>query len=200
MKQLTDKEVYLVAVATIDKKKPEVIALINKYCVKLSPSADLKTIDSAFLTLAKQSVNFRKEFSDLSAQASVSFTGENGFFNASGGTPSLSGNANALVNASNPTSGTTSSSGGIFSKIGEYFSPDVFKSIVNTGLNVWSVKQTGQNAPTAQGSMDTAREQYYEEQGSQKSQKSGMGVGSIILLSVGGLLLLGGIIYFVRKK
>lgn len=200
MKQLTDKEVFLVAVATIDKKKPEVIALINKYGIKLSPNADLKTIDSAFLTLTKQSANFRKEFSTLAGEASASFKGENGFFNASGGTPSLSSNANSLMNSSNPPSGTTSSSGGVFSKISEYFSPDVFKSIVNTGLNVWSVKQTGQNAPTAQGSMDSAREQYYEEQSTQKGGKSGMGVGSIILLSVGGLLLLGGIIYFVRKK
>ena len=163
MKQLTDKEVYLVAVATIDKKKPEVIALINKYGVQLSPMADNKTIDSAFLTLAKTSNNFRKEFSDLSAQASVSFTGEETFFQAIGG-------------------------------------KDPFgKSIVNTGLNVWSVKQTGQNAPTAQGSMDTARQEYFQEQGKQTTG-SGMGVGSIILLSLGGLLLIGGIIYFVRKK
>jgi hypothetical protein len=186
MKQLTDKEVFLVAVATIDKKKPEVIALINKYGIKLSPSADLKTIDSAFLTLAKTSNNFRKEFSDLSAQASASFTGDNGFFGADA-TPSTS-------------TTTSTSSGGFLSKLGEYLSPDVFKSIVNTGLNVWSVKQTGQNAPTAQGAMDSARETYYQQQGTQSSEKSGMGVGSIILLSVGGLLLLGGIIYFVRKK
>lgn len=199
MKQLTDKEVYLVAVATIDKKKPEVIALINKYGVKLSPMADNKTIDSAFLTLAKTSNNFRKEFSDLSAQASVSFTGEEAFFQATGGTPTLSKNATELVNASNPSTSTTAPKSSVWGKIGEYFSPDVFKSVVNTGLNVWSVKQTGQNAPTAQGSMDTAREEYFAEQGKQ-STGSGMGVGSIILLSLGGLLLIGGIIYFVRKK
>lgn len=194
MKQLTDKEVYLVAVATIDKKKPEVIALINKYGIELSPMADNKTIDSAFLTLSKTSGNFRKEFSELSTQA-LSFTGESGFFQASGGTPSLSGNASILANASNPTSGSTAKKGAFW----DYFSPDVFKSIVNTGLNVWSVKQTGQNAPTAQGSMDTAREEYFQEQGKQTTG-SGMGVGSIILLSLGGLLLIGGIIYFVRKK
>ena len=193
MKQLTDKEVYLVAVATIDKKKPEVIALINKYGVQLSPMADNKTIDSAFLTLAKTSNNFRKEFSDLSAQASVSFTGEETFFQAIGGKDPFGG-----VDA-NLKKDTTSSKDSIWSKIGDYFSPDVFKSVVNTGLNVWSVKQTGQNAPTAQGSMDTARQEYFQEQGKQTTG-SGMGVGSIILLSLGGLLLIGGIIYFVRNK
>jgi hypothetical protein len=62
-----------------------------------------------------------------------------------------------------------------------------------------SVKQTGQNAPTTQGAMDTAREEYFQEQGKQTTG-SGMGVGSIILLSLGGLLLIGGIIYFVRNK
>jgi len=205
MKNLTDKEIYLVAVATIDKKKPEVIALINKYGVELSTNAEDRTIDSAFLTLAKTSNNFRKEFSDLSAQASVSFTGEEAFFQAVGGVDPLGGVDAYLkkdrfggVDANLKTDSTSKSS--FFSKVGEYFSPDVFKSILNTGLNVWSVKQTGQNAPTAQGAMDTAREQYYQEQGTKKSEKSGMGIGSIILLSVGGLLLLGGIIYLVRKK
>jgi len=193
MKNLTDKEIYLVAVATIDKKKPEVIALINKYGVELSTNAEDRTIDSAFLTLAKTSNNFRKEFSDLSAQASVSFTGEEAFFQAVGGKDPFGG-----VDANLKTDSTSKSS--TLSKFGEYFSPDVFKSILNTGLNVWSVKQTGQNAPTAQGAMDTAREQYYQEQGTKKNEKSGMGIGSIILLSVGGLLLLGGIIYLVRKK
>lgn len=193
MKQLTDKEVYLVAVATIDKKKPEVIALINKYGVKLSPMADNKTIDSAFLTLNKTSANFRKEFSELSTQA-LSFTGESGFFQATGGTPTLSKNANELVNASNPSSGATKKP-----SFFDYFTPEAFKDILNTGLNILSVKQTGQNAPTAQGAMDTAREEYFQEQG-KESKSSGMGVGSIILLSLGGLLLIGGIIYFVRKK
>ena len=180
MKQLTDKEVYLVAVATIDKKKPEVIALINKYGIKLSPSADLKTIDSAFLTLTKQSANFRKEFSTLAGQAYSSFTGENGFFAAD----------------AEPSGTSTSTSKGWK----DYFTPELFSNLFNTGINILSNKQIGQNAQSAQGNMDTARQQYYEEQSTQKSEKSGMGVGSIILLSVGGLLLLGGIIYFVRKK
>jgi hypothetical protein len=193
MKQLTDKEVYLVAVATIDKKKPEVIALINKYGVQLSPMADNKTIDSAFLTLNKTSANFRKEFSELSTQA-LSFTGESGFFQATGGTPTLSKNATDLVNATNPAS-----SGAKKPSFFDYFTPENFKDILNTGLNILSVKQTGQNAPTTQGAMDTAREEYFQEQGKQTTG-SGMGVGSIILLSLGGLLLIGGIIYFVRNK
>lgn len=196
MKKLTDNEVLMVAVATMDKKKPEVISLINKYGIALPSNADQKSIDSAFISLSKTSDKFRSEFSQLASEATMSFTGNEGFFQATGGAPNLSSGASSIVN----TASGTSTGGSVWNKLGEYFSPDVFKSIINTGLNVWSVKQTGQNAPTTQGQMDYAREQYASSQQETATGKSGMGVGTIVLISVGGLLLLGGIIYFATKK
>lgn len=194
MKKLTDNEVLMVAVATMDKKKPEVISLINKYGIALPSNADQKSIDSAFISLSKTSDKFRSEFSQLASEATMSFTGNEGFFQANGKSDPFGG-VGALVGKESETS-----TGGFWGKLGEYLSPDVVKNAINTGINIWSVKQTGQNAPTTQGQLDYAREQYASSQQETASGKSGMGVGSIVLISVGGLLLLGGIIYFATKK
>lgn len=132
------------------------------------------------------------------------FTGKNegDFFNASASQLSRqAGGASATkVGTTNPAMATTSttSTGGFKTWLTNLFTPEFTQGVLNTGLNIWSVKQTGQNAVTTQNNLDQARFDLQEGQGASASQ--GMGVGSIILISVGALALIGGIIYFVRKK
>jgi hypothetical protein len=137
--------------------------------------------------------------------AILPFTGSNegDFFNASASQLSRqAGGATAVkVGTTNPalaTDTTTEKKGGFWSYLSDVFTPDTTRDILNTALNIWSVKQTGQNAATTQNNLDQARFDLQESGGTTATQ--GMGVGTIILISVGALALIGGIIYFVRKK
>ena len=126
--------------------------------------------------------------------------------NSNGSASQLSrqaGGASATkVGTTNPAAAATTTEtekkGGFWSYLGQVFTPDTTRDIINTGLNIWSVKQTGQNAATTQNNLDQARFDLQDGGGTTATQ--GMGVGSIILISVGALALIGGIIYFVRKN
>jgi hypothetical protein len=217
MKQLNDKDIEAISVMTIDSRRPETIGLIKKHGINLPSNSPTKLVDKAFLSLAKQSDKFREDFSALAHDTSLSFTGTNegnwfnnftgknegDFFNASASQLSRqAGGATAVkVGTTNPalaTDTTTEKKGGFWSYLGQVFTPDTTRDIINTGLNIWSVKQTGQNAATTQNNLDQARFDLQESGGTTATQ--GMGVGTIILISVGALALIGGIIYFVRKK
>ena len=219
MKQLNDKDIESISVLTIDSRRPETIGLIKKHGINLPTNAPTKLVDKAFLSLVKQSDKFREDFSALAHDTSVSFTGTNegnwftnftgknegNWFNASASELlRQSGGASATkVGTTNPataaeTTTTTEKKGGFWSYLGQVFTPDTTRDIINTGLNIWSVKQTGQNAATTQNNLDQARFDLQEGSGTTATQ--GMGVGTIILISVGALALIGGIIYFVRKK
>ena len=130
------------------------------------------------------------------------FTGSNegDFFNASASQlAQQAGGSKAVKTSATPSSSdTTSTSGGWKAYFSNLFTPEFTQSILNTGLNVWSNKQIGQNAATTQNNLDQARFDLQDGGGTTATQ--GMGVGTIILISVGALALIGGIIYFVRKK
>jgi hypothetical protein len=217
MKQLNDKDIEAISVMTIDSRRPETIGLIKKHGINLPSNAPTKLVDKAFLSLVKQSDKFREDFSALAHDTSLSFTGTNegnwfnnftgknegDFFNASASQLSRqAGGATAVkVGTTNPamaTNTTTEKKGGFWSYLSEVFTPDTTRDIINTGLNIWSVKQTGQNAATTQNNLDQAR--FDLQEGGTTTATQGMGVGTIILISVGALALIGGIIYFVRKK
>jgi hypothetical protein len=212
MKQIDDKSIEAISVLTIDSRRPETIGLIKKHGINLPMNAPTKLVDKAFLSLAKQSDKFREDFSALAHDTSVSFTGSNegNWFNDlktnfTGKNEGNFFNANAQVTpvgTTNPaidiTASTDTKKGGFWSYLSEVFTPDTTRDIINTGLNIWSVKQTGQNAATTQNNLDQAR--FDLQDGGTTSATQGMGVGTIILISVGALALIGGIIYFVRKK
>jgi hypothetical protein len=136
------------------------------------------------------------------ADTKNNFTGKNegDFFNASASQlAQQAGASKAVKTTATPTpTSSTSTGGGWKEYLTNLFSPEFTQSVLNTGLNVWSNKQIGQNAVTTQNALDQARFDLQEGSGATASQ--GMGVGSIILISVGALALIGGIIYFVRKK
>lgn len=219
MKQLNDKDIEAISVMTIDSRRPETIGLIKKHGINLPSNSPTKLVDKAFLSLVKQSDKFREDFSALAHDTSLSFTGTNegnwfnsftgknegDFFNSNGSASQLSrqaGGASATkIGTTNPAAATTTETekkGGFWSYLGQVFTPDTTRDIINTGLNIWSVKQTGQNAATTQNNLDQARFDLQDGGGTTATQ--GMGVGTIILISVGALALIGGIIYFVRKK
>jgi hypothetical protein len=220
MKQLNDKDIEAISVMTIDSRRPETIGLIKKHGINLPSNSPTKLVDKAFLSLVKQSDKFREDFSALAHDTSLSFTGTNegnwfnsftgknegDFFNSNGSASQLSrqaGGASATkVGTTNPAAAATTTEtekkGGFWAYLGQVFTPDTTRDIINTGLNIWSVKQTGQNAATTQNNLDQARFDLQDGGGTTATQ--GMGVGSIILISVGALALIGGIIYFVRKK
>jgi hypothetical protein len=214
MKQLNDKDIESISVLTIDSRRPETIGLIKKHGINLPMNAPTKLVDKAFLSLAKQSDKFREDFSALAYDTSVSFTGSNegNWFNDlktnfTGKNEGNFFNANAQgkpVGTTNPAISTAAASteptkkSGFLSYLSEVFTPDTTRDIINTSLNIWSVKQTGQNAATTQNNLDQARFDLQENGTTTATQ--GMGVGTIILISVGALALIGGIIYFVRKK
>ena len=218
MKQLNDKDIEAISVMTIDSRRPETIGLIRKHGINLPSNSPTKLVDKAFLSLVKQSDKFREDFSALAHDTSLSFTGTNegnwfnsftgknegDFFNASASQLSRqAGGASATkVGTTNPAAAATTTEtekkGGFWSYLGQVFTPDTTRDIINTGLNIWSVKQTGQNAATTQNNLDQARFDLQDGGGTTATQ--GMGVGTIILISVGALALIGGIIYFVRKK
>jgi cobalamin biosynthesis Mg chelatase CobN len=216
MKQLNDKDIASISVLTIDSRRPETIGLIKKHGISLPANAPTQLVDKAFISLAKQNAKFREDFSALAHDTSVSFTGSNegnfftnftgknegNWFNSNGVQPSASqlaqqAGASAAVKDLTSTATTPKTSGwkDYFSNL---FTPDFTRDILNTGLNVWSNKQIGQNAPTTQNTLDEARYELQDKTDTTKSQ--GMGVGSIILISVVALALIGGVIYFVRKK
>jgi hypothetical protein len=219
MKQLNDKDIASISVLTIDSRRPETIGLIKKHGISLPANAPTQLVDKAFISLAKQNAKFREDFSALAHDTSVSFTGSNegnfftnftgknegNWFNSDGVQPSASqlaqqaGASAAVKTTATPTAtDTTSTSGGWKAYFSNLFTPEFTQSILNTGLNVWSNKQIGQNAVTTQNVLDEARQDLQDNGGTTASQ--GMGVGSIILISVVALALIGGVIYYVRKK
>jgi hypothetical protein len=215
MKQLNDKHIETIAVMTIDSRRPETIGLIKKHGINLPTNAPTKLVDKAFLSLAKQNPKFREDFSALAHDTSVSFTGSNegnwfnnftgknegDFFNADANVPpSASQLAKQAGGSSVVKTGvdTTAKTSGWKDYFTNLFTPEFSRDILNTGLNVWSNKQIKQNAVTTQNALDEARYDLQDKTDTTATQ--GMGVGSIILISVGALALIGGIIYFVRKK
>tara|TARA_R110000868_G_scaffold4085_5_gene24891 strand:- start:8519 stop:9175 length:657 start_codon:yes stop_codon:yes gene_type:complete len=218
MKQLNDKDIEAISVMTIDSRRPETIGLIKKHGINLPSNSPTKLVDKAFLSLVKQSDKFREDFSALAHDTSLSFTGTNegnwfnsftgknegDFFNltASEALRQAGGASATKVGTTNPAAAATTTEtekkGGFWSYLAQVFTPDTTRDIINTGLNIWSVKQTGQNAATTQNNLDQARFDLQDGGGTTATQ--GMGVGTIILISVGALALIGGIIYFVRKK
>jgi hypothetical protein len=218
MKQLNDKDVVSIAVMTIDGKRPETIGLIKKHGINLPTNAPTKLVDKAFISLTKQNPKFREDFSALAHDTSVSFTGTNegnwfsdpktnftgknegDFFNASASQlAQQAGASKAVKTTATPTAtSSTSTGGGWKDYFANLFTPDFTRDILNTGLNVWSNKQIGQNATTTQNVMDEARYDLQDKTDTKATQ--GMGVGTIILISLGALALIGGVIYFVRKK
>lgn len=205
--QLAPKEVYAITALTIDERPNEVVKIIRKHGVMLPANPTKKQIETAFGSLLPKSEAFRKDFSTL-ATSVVS----DGFSNADGDElPSgrgIGGSTNnvSLANIPNPiniqpktvtyTPKKSFKDTAFGSFLTSVFTPETIQSGINTGLNVWSIKQTGQPASSFGTDINAGRDQLNQDQPPTK----GISTTAMVLIGVGALALIGVAVYFYKKK
>jgi hypothetical protein len=203
---IAPNDVYAITALTIDSRPNDVVAIIRKHGVMLPNNPSTKQIETAFGSLLTKSEGFRKDFGDLASRVA-----SEGYSNAFGDDlPSGKGIAttpsNQLTLNNIPTNitstGRTSTAGSdarTKGKVGSFlsgvFTADTIQNLINTGLNVWSVKQTGQPANLVSGDLNTGREQL-----NQPPPTKGTSTTTMVLIGVGALVLIGVAVYFYKKK
>jgi len=205
--QLAPNEVYAITALTIDQQPNEVVKIIRKHGVMLPANPSQKQIETAFGSLLPKSEAFRNDFSNL-ATSVVS----DGFSNAEGdnlpagrgiGTTSTKVNLDNIPNPITTQSKTITydtkkafRDTAVGSFLSGIFTPETIQSGINTGLNVWSIKQTGQPASSFGNDINTGREQLNQDQPPTK----GISTTAMVLIGVGALALIGVAVYFYKKK
>lgn len=206
MKQdLAPKHVYAITALTIDERPNEVVKIIRKHGVMLPANPSKKQIETAFGSLMPKSEPFRKDFAKLaSGVVSQDYSNAVGDLPSSRGIGTSSTGVN-LANIPNPITSTSqpityntkksfkdTAFGSFLSSV---FTPETIQSGINTGLNVWSIKQTGQPASSFSTDIQSGR----DELGNQSPTK-GTSTTTMVLIGVGAIALIGVAIYFYKKK
>lgn len=218
MKQnITKRGLFAVAAKTIDEKRPEVVALMQRYGVNVSKNDDDSKIDAAFLALIRTSRGFRKDFATLAVEPAQTIQSQYG--NASGHL-SISGRGIGSSTTTTttptplePTGGVTienrnvenrvpKEKGRFGSWVGGVFDKDTMQNIINTGLGIWAYQKTGGAGVGGMTPIDQGRQDYSGNTGGTGNEEKpkGLGVGAIIGISLVGIALVGGVIYAVTKK
>lgn len=222
MKQnITKRGLFAVAAKTIDEKRPEVVALMQRYGVDVSMNDDNSRIDAAFLALIRTSRGFRKDFANLAVEPAQTIQGEygnaSGHLNISGRGIGSSTTTTTTPTNLQPTGGVTIQNRNVENKVpkdrGKFgswvsgvFDKDTMQNIINTGLGIWAYQKTGGTGVGSTTPIDQGRQDYTGGNtgggtGSGNEDKpKGLGVGAIIGISLVGLALVGGVIYAVTKK
>lgn len=222
MKQkITKRGLFAVSAKTIDEKKPEVVALMQRYGMNVNVSDSKEKIDMAFLSLLPRSRAFRKDFAKLATpvaekiQSAYKNYGGEDFFNLFGlqkknpvddimNIPSKGIGSTSVTTAVTPTK-TKKSFGdtGFGSWLTDVFDKDTTQNIINTGLGVYAYQKTagtqGQPNPLNQGRADVQNQPLPSGQ-NQPSGSTGLGTGGIVAISLGALALVGFGIYYATKK
>jgi hypothetical protein len=205
--QLAPKEVYAITALTIDQQPNEVVKIIRKHGVMLPANPSQKQIETAFGSLLPKSEAFRKDFSNLATNVvSDGFSNANGDDLPSGrgiGSTSTGVNLSNIPNPINvqPKSVTYNTKKSFKdtafgSFLTSVFTPETIQSGINTGLNVWSIKQTGQPASNIGGDIGMGREQLNQNQ----PPTRGISTTTMVLIGVGAIALIGLAVYFYKKK
>lgn len=203
--QLTPKQVYAITALTIDEKPNEVVRIIRKHGVMLPSSPSKKQIETAFGTLLPKSEPFRDDFAKLAGSVTTeSFSNAEGDLPPSRGIGTTSSNLNLnnipnpIVSTSKPIIYKTNKTfkdtlfGGFLSNV---FTPETIQGGINTGLNIWSIKQTGQPASSVGTDIDSGRGEFNQE-----PQTKGISTTTMVLIGVGAIALIGVAVYFYKKK
>jgi hypothetical protein len=191
---------------TIDSRPNDVVALIRKHGVMLPNNPSTKQIETAFGSLLTKSESFRKHFGELATEVTKE---EYSNFDANdlpsgkgiGTTPSNQLTLNNIPTniTSTGRASTTGDEGRTRGRFGSFlssvFTADTIQNLINTGLNVWSVKQTGQPANLVSGDLNTGRDQL-----NQPPPTKGTSTTTMVLIGVGALVLIGVAVYFYKKK
>lgn len=205
MKQeLAPKQVYAITALTIDEKPNEVVRVIRKHGVMLPANPTKKQIETAFGSLLPKSEAFRKDFAKLAGGvATETYSNAVGDELPSGRGISGSTSSVNLANIPNPVTSTSkpvtykksfkdSAFGSFLTSV---FTPETIQSGINTGLNIWSIKQTGQPASSVGADINAGRDEL-----GQQGQTKGISTTSMVLIGVGAIALIGVAVYFYKKK
>ena len=212
MKKLNSQDIYAVSAYTIDNNPDGTKALINKYGISLPNNASKDDLDKGFAALMRKSKAFRNEFSALAAETitggSSNFmymSGNSNFFNLTDvqgrgiGTNSTSKVDLNSLSSKSVTSTTPVKSATVKTKssLAQAFDADTWKSIINTGLNVWAASK---NTQAATQDVQTGRQNNDSGQGPvPPASGNGIGTTGIVLISVGALAAIGVLIYYLSK-
>jgi len=203
---IAPNDVYAITALTIDSRPNDVVALIRKHGVMLPNNPSTKQIETAFGSLLTKSESFRKHFGELATEVTKE---EYSNFDANdlpsgkgiGTTPSNQLTLNNIPTniTSTGRASTTGDEGRTRGRFGSFlssvFTADTIQNLINTGLNVWSVKQTGQPANLVSGDLNTGRDQL-----NQPPPTKGTSTTTMVLIGVGALVLIGVAVYFYKKK
>jgi hypothetical protein len=224
--KITQRGVFAVSAKTIDERKPEVVALMQRYGMNVNVNDSKGKIDMAFLSLLPRSRGFRKDFAALATPVAESMHNE--YKNACG---DCYANASSdpmkdIMNIPSKGIGTSSSLSipsktfdsntgvapakskkafsdtGFGSWLSDVFDKDTTQNIINTGLGIYAYQKTGgtQGAnPLTQGRSDVQGQTPTPPAGEQGSS-TGLGTGGIVVIALGALALVGFGIYYATKK
>jgi hypothetical protein len=198
MKQPISKSgVYAAANRTIKTRKPEVVALMQKYGMAVSENDSDSKIDKAFFALLPRSRGFRNDFSTLASEVASGMTvGElsmTGYLNQDG------------------TGSKTTKTAKDFNEtqVGQILSNESIKNLLNTGLSVWAYKRTGGGvggAPTdnilGSATITTGTPTNVPPTGGKEAPKKdepkGTDLGWLLFVGIGAVVLGGG--YLIYKS
>ena len=216
--KITQRGVFAVSAKTIDERKPEVVALMQRYGMNVNVNDSKGKIDMAFMSLLPRSRAFRKDFAALATPVAESMqkeyknAGGDCYANASSNPPADIMNIapkgittnNTGIAAPKPATNTKKSFGstGFGSWLTEVFDKDTTQNIINTGLGIYAYQKTGgtQGAPNPlnQGRSDVQGQTPSAQ--NEPSGSTGLGTGGIVAISLGALALVGFGIYFATKR
>jgi len=217
MKQAINKEgVYAIACKTIDTKKGQVVELMQRYGMNVSSNDSNAKIEAAFQSLVPRSRAFRNDFSVLATDVAKNMTAEEAcmsgeFYNIDGRgiTTTSTGNLNPTGGVTvRGVSGSTTPKSFNQTTVGQILSNDSIKNLINTGLGVWAYKKTGGtmgtqdtllNSATVGGGTTAAAPVGGSSIQQPTPTKDGMGVGTIVVIALTGVALVGAVIYFTTK-
>lgn len=220
MKQnITKKGLFVVSAKTIDEKRPEVVALMQRYGMNVKESDDKKKIDMAFLSLLPKSKGFRKDFAKLATpvakkihQEYSNMGGYHGFVTELPSGKGLETKETKYTLGGLPTieppTGTTSTSkvvkerSGFGQWLSDTFDAATTQNIINTGLGVWAYQKTGRTTTDGRSILDAARDEMGitpTDEG-RRGARSGLTTTGIVLISVAAIGLIGFAIYKTMKK
>jgi|688.fasta_scaffold282186_3 hypothetical protein len=191
MKKVISKEgVYAIASETINQRTPEVVTLMQSYGMDVSQSDSKGKIDKAFLSLLPRSRGFRHDFSVLAADVAKDMKVTE--LNMSGQYLNQDGDKKRKA------FGET--------RVGEVLSNQVVQNLVNTGLSVWAYQKTGGSGQPTTTTDQILNSATVPPAGGGSTQKpddkdkdKGLGTGAIVGIAVGGIALVGFVIYMVNR-
>jgi hypothetical protein len=222
--KITKRGVFAVSAKTIDERKPEVVALMQRYGMNVNVNDNKEKIDMAFLSLLPRSRSFRQDFAQLATPVAEkihskykNYVGDD-FFNIFG-----LEKKNPMADVMNiPSKGIGTMpapigggvAGGVLAKdskaksgfgswLSDVFDKDTTQNIINTGLGIYAYQKTGGTQgtpnPLQQGRSDVAQGNAGTTGGNEPS-KGGLGTGGIVAISLGAIALVGFGIYYATKN